>query len=180
MLPVADISTGITSAIQNLVFECMRSWVNAGELTASTLAQTEPLKYAFEALKSGALFEEAVDLTYVMVHEMQEIDDNMDVTQHIVPWLISLHPLRSATTKTRSPSSCICSPRRARNTGCSSYNTRRCSYCLFKLSPSVQRAPISLTCPFWYCPRSPRGHASTNPWATDVRCVNPRRHHLPH
>ena len=82
----------------------------------------------------------------------------MGVTQHIVPRLISLHLLRSVTTKTRSPSSRGCSPRRARNTGCLSYSTRICLYCSSKPSPSVQRAPISLTRPFWYCLDQPLGN----------------------
>ena len=70
----------------------MRGWVNAGELTAPSFAQTPLLGYAFEALKSDALFEEAADLICDVVHETQEIDDNMDVIQLIVPRLIALQP----------------------------------------------------------------------------------------
>jgi transportin-3 len=96
MPPVTDRSTGITPTIQNLVFECVRGWVNAGELTATSLAQTPLLGYAFEALKSDALFEEAADLICDVVHETQEIDDNTDVIQLIVPRLIALQPQLAA------------------------------------------------------------------------------------
>src|SRR5258707_15768301 len=96
MFTVADCSIGVTPAIQNLVFECVRGWVNSGELAVSTLAQTALLGFAFEALKSDALFEEAADLICDVVHETQEIDENMDVIQLIVPRLIALQPQLAA------------------------------------------------------------------------------------
>ena len=66
--------------------------MNAGELAASSLAQTSLLGIAFDALKSDALFEEAADLICDVVHETQEIDDSMDVIQLIVLRLITLRP----------------------------------------------------------------------------------------
>ena len=74
------------------MFECAHGWVNAGELAASSLAQTPLLGIAFDALKSDTLFEEAADLICDVVHETQEIDDNMDVIQLIVLRLITLRP----------------------------------------------------------------------------------------
>ena len=74
------------------MFECAHGWVNAGELAASSLAQTPLLGIAFDALKSDALFEEAADLICDVVHETQEIDDNMGRDPAHCPTLITLRP----------------------------------------------------------------------------------------
>ena len=56
----------------------------------SDLAKTPLFSYAFEALASDALFDVAVDVICQIIHETQEIDDNMAVIQLIVPRIIAL------------------------------------------------------------------------------------------
>lgn len=74
------------------MFNCLRSWLTAGEVNASALAETPLFAYAFEALGSDDLFDVAVDVICDLIHETQEIDDNMDVIQLIVPRVIALQP----------------------------------------------------------------------------------------
>jgi transportin-3 len=56
------------------------------------VAVTPLFTYAFEALASDELFDSAVDVLCDLIHETQEIDDNMDVIQLIVPRVIALRP----------------------------------------------------------------------------------------
>lgn len=74
------------------MFSCLRSWLIAGEVSASELSETPLLAYAFEALGSDELFDVAVDVICDLIHETQEIDDNMDVIELIVPRIIGLKP----------------------------------------------------------------------------------------
>ncbi|EIN14130.1 ARM repeat-containing protein [Punctularia strigosozonata HHB-11173 SS5] len=83
---------GVTHTVQAQVFSCLKSWVYAGEIGASEVAQTPLFTYAFEALASDELFDPAVDVLCELIHETQEIDDNMDVIQIIVPHVIALRP----------------------------------------------------------------------------------------
>ncbi|KAF9015064.1 armadillo-type protein [Cyathus striatus] len=83
---------GITLAIQTQIFQCLRSWLLAGEVNPSELAETPLFAFAFEALASDELFDSAVDVICEMIHETQEIDDNMPVIQLIVPRVIALKP----------------------------------------------------------------------------------------
>ena len=87
------LSQGVTPAVQLEIFRCLSNWLIAGEITASSLAQTPLLDYAFQALASDDLFETAVDVICDIVHETQEIDDNKDVIEVIVPRVIGLKPL---------------------------------------------------------------------------------------
>ncbi|KAH8102540.1 ARM repeat-containing protein [Cristinia sonorae] len=81
---------GVTFAVQTQVFQCLSSWLAAGEITAAQLAQTPLLSYAFDALASEDLFDTAVILVCDIIHETQEIDDNMPVIELIVPRVIAL------------------------------------------------------------------------------------------
>lgn len=55
---------------------------------------TSPLLgFAFEALSSEQLFDAVVELICDIIHETQEIDDNMPLIELIVPRVISLKPL---------------------------------------------------------------------------------------
>ncbi|KAI0687777.1 ARM repeat-containing protein [Cytidiella melzeri] len=83
---------GATYAVQTQVFNCLSSWLASGEVTAMSLAKTPLLTYAFEALASEDLFEAAVTVICDLIHETQEIEDNMPVIEVIVPRVISLKP----------------------------------------------------------------------------------------
>lgn len=76
----------------------MYSWLVAGEIAVSDFAETPLFTYAFEALASETLFDAAVDVICQMIHETQEIEDNMVSIQLIVPRVIAL---RSAIAKER-------------------------------------------------------------------------------
>ncbi|KIR32111.1 transportin-3 [Cryptococcus deuterogattii MMRL2647] len=81
---------GVTTPIQISVFEALRSWLQAGEVTASQVAATPLFSAAFSALASDQLFDAAVDLLCDLIHETQELNDNMTVVQEIVPRVIAL------------------------------------------------------------------------------------------
>jgi transportin-3 len=75
------------------VFSCLRSWLVAGEVRATELAETPLFPYIFEALASEDLFDAAVDVICDLIHETQELDENMPVVRLIVPRVIALKPL---------------------------------------------------------------------------------------
>ncbi|GLB36066.1 putative ARM repeat-containing protein [Lyophyllum shimeji] len=85
-------ATGVTNDVQTQVFNCLRSWLVAGEVSAAALAESPLFAFAFEALASDALFDAAVDVICELIHETQEIDENMAVIQLIVPRVIALRP----------------------------------------------------------------------------------------
>lgn len=70
----------------------MSSWLASGEVAAVSLAHTPLLPYAFEALNSDDLFDAAVGVVCDLIHETQEVEDNMSVIELIVPRVISLKP----------------------------------------------------------------------------------------
>lgn len=79
--------------MQSQIFHCLRSWLVAGEVSAADLADSPLFAFSFEALASDDLFDAAVDVICELIHETQEIDDNMPVIELIVPRVISLKPL---------------------------------------------------------------------------------------
>ena len=81
---------GITSQIQSSVFETLRSWLQAGEVMASQVAHTPLFAAAFEALALDALFDAAVDVICDLIHETQEVQDNVEIIQQIVPRVVAL------------------------------------------------------------------------------------------
>ena len=83
---------GVTPAIQETVFHCLRSWLKAGEVTANQLATTPLLALAFQALESDALFDVAVDVLCDLIHETQEIEENQSVIQMLLPRIEALRP----------------------------------------------------------------------------------------
>jgi transportin-3 len=85
-------ASGVTSVVQNQVFRCLRSWLLAGEINIQELSETALFGFAFEALASDVLFDSAVDVLCELIHETQEIDDNMPVIELIVPRVIALKP----------------------------------------------------------------------------------------
>lgn len=84
---------GVTSEIQSQIFACLRSWIVSGEVNLSDLASSPLLGFAFEAISSDQLFDSAVELICDIIHETQEIDDNMPLIELIVPRVIALKPL---------------------------------------------------------------------------------------
>ncbi|KAK8864138.1 hypothetical protein IAR55_001384 [Kwoniella newhampshirensis] len=85
-------ATGITTQIQISVFETLQSWLKAGEVMAGQVAQTPLFNAAFEALSSDQLFDAAVDVLCDLIHETQEVEDNVEVVQQIVPRVVALRP----------------------------------------------------------------------------------------
>jgi len=83
---------GVTSVVQSQLFNCLRSWLVAGEVNTADLAKTPLFGFAFEALASDDLFDAAVDVICELIHETQEIDENMPVIELIVPRVIALRP----------------------------------------------------------------------------------------
>ncbi|KAG0141932.1 hypothetical protein CROQUDRAFT_67819 [Cronartium quercuum f. sp. fusiforme G11] len=81
---------GITSAIKCQVFKCLSAWLRAGEVAASVVGTPNILSSAFEALSDDILFEDAVDVIVDLIHETQEINDNMALIERIVTCLIAL------------------------------------------------------------------------------------------
>lgn len=84
--------SGLTEQITTSIFETLSSWLSAGEIIPSQVAQTPLFDIAFSSLSSDQLFDSAVDLLCDLIHETQEIDDNVDVIQSIVPRLVALRP----------------------------------------------------------------------------------------
>ncbi|KAJ7225605.1 armadillo-type protein, partial [Mycena pura] len=85
-------ATGVTSAVQSQVFQCLRNWLVAGEVRVTDLTKTPLFACAFEALASDDLFDSVVDVICELIHETQEIDENMPAIELVVPRLIALKP----------------------------------------------------------------------------------------
>lgn len=87
-----DLLSGVTVTVQSQVFGCLRSWLIAGEVDTSTFANSPLFGFVFEALASDELFDSAVDVLCELIHETQEIDENMPVIELIVPRVLALKP----------------------------------------------------------------------------------------
>jgi len=85
-------ATGVSPVVQSQIFICLRSWLVAGEINTADLTKTPLFGFAFEALASDELFDAAVDVICELIHETQEVDDNMPVIELIVPRVIALRP----------------------------------------------------------------------------------------
>ncbi|EJC97473.1 Xpo1-domain-containing protein, partial [Fomitiporia mediterranea MF3/22] len=85
-------ASGVTTALQSQILYCLRSWVIAGEILPSAVAETPLLGFAFDALESDDLFDAAVDVLCEVIHETQEVDENMAVIEVIIPKLVELKP----------------------------------------------------------------------------------------
>ncbi|KAG8932286.1 Nuclear import receptor [Tulasnella sp. 418] len=92
-------AAGVTSTVQTQILKCLRSWINVGEISAGMLAETPLFQFAFECLAFDALFDPAVDMICDLIHETQEVDDNLDVIKQIVPLLVQLRPVLAAAQK---------------------------------------------------------------------------------
>ncbi len=74
------------------MFNCLRSWLVAGEISPAVLTKTALFSFAFDALASEQLFDSAVNVICDLIHETQEVDANMPVIELIVPRVIALKP----------------------------------------------------------------------------------------
>lgn len=70
----------------------MRAWLRAGEFPVLAVAQSPLFAAMFDALGPDDLFDAAVDVICDLVHETQEIQDNPDIVQQILPRIIALRP----------------------------------------------------------------------------------------
>ncbi|KAH7928534.1 ARM repeat-containing protein [Leucogyrophana mollusca] len=83
-------ASGVTHTVQSQIFNCLRSWLIAGEVDMPSFAKTPLFAFTFQALDSDDLFDCAVDVVCELIHETQEIDENMPVIEQIVPRVIAL------------------------------------------------------------------------------------------
>ena len=83
---------GVTRAIQVAIFACLGAWLRAGEISASQLAATPLLAFAFEALASDELFDVAVDVVCDIINETQEVGENRQVIEALLPRIHALRP----------------------------------------------------------------------------------------
>jgi transportin-3 len=79
-------------AVQNQVFRCLRSWLVAGEVSALSVADVPLFDFCFEALASDQLFDASVDVVCDIIHETQEVDENMPAIERIMPRVVALRP----------------------------------------------------------------------------------------
>ncbi|KAL9941135.1 hypothetical protein V8E36_000623 [Tilletia maclaganii] len=83
---------GVTSQVQNGVLSCLASWLKSGEVAVASVAASPLFDLCFQALNSDELFDVATDCICDLIHETQEVHDNMAVIELIVP---RLAPLRN-------------------------------------------------------------------------------------
>ncbi|KAI0673417.1 ARM repeat-containing protein [Trametes maxima] len=83
---------GVTLSIQTQIFYALSSWLTAGEIVAMSLLNSPLISYSFQALSSEDLFDSAVSVVCDLIHETQEVEDNMPVIEVIVPFVIALKP----------------------------------------------------------------------------------------
>lgn len=68
----------------------MNQWLRSGDVLARHVVPTPLFPAAFEALSSDQLFESAVDVIVGLIHETQEVEENGDSIQAIIPRVIAL------------------------------------------------------------------------------------------
>ena len=90
------IREGVTEQVQAQILYCLRSWLVAGEIPVINIAKTPLFTCSFDALESSRLFDAAVDVVCDIIHETQEIDENMSSIELIVDRLVQLRPKISA------------------------------------------------------------------------------------
>ena len=62
-------------------------------MDVGSLAESSLFSWSFQALTSDSLFDAAVDVICDIIHETQEVDDNMGVIQLIVQQLLAIKPM---------------------------------------------------------------------------------------
>lgn len=82
--------SGITSQIQNAIFSCLTSWLKAGEISVPGLMATPLFGLSFDSLLNEELFDVGVEAVCDIINETQEVEDNAEAIQLIVPRLLPL------------------------------------------------------------------------------------------
>lgn len=90
--PPPSLPAGITTQLHNQCFATLGAWLRTGQTRAASLAGTPVLASAFAALANDELFDNAVDVVVDIIHETQELQENVAVIQEIVPRLTALGP----------------------------------------------------------------------------------------
>ncbi len=67
--------SGLTSQIQTGIFQCLRSWLKSGEVSAGQMADTPLFDLSFDALASDELFDVATDVVCDLINETQEVEE---------------------------------------------------------------------------------------------------------
>ncbi|KAG8901213.1 Nuclear import receptor [Tulasnella sp. 403] len=96
LLTMYSQAVGVTPVVQGQIFKCIKSWLQTGEVTPSMITDTPLFQITFDGLEYDELFESVVDVICGLIHETQEIDDNMPVIQAILPRLVALRPKLTA------------------------------------------------------------------------------------
>lgn len=81
---------GLTTDIQNALLSCLASWLRAGEVGVQGLLESPLFNMSFDSLMNEQLFDVAVDVVCDIIHETQEVHDNQQAIQMIVPRLLPL------------------------------------------------------------------------------------------
>lgn len=68
----------------------MRNWLIAGEIDVNEFVKTSLFSFIFNSLDSEQLFDAAVEVVCELIHETQEVYDNMNAIEVIIPRLIVL------------------------------------------------------------------------------------------
>ncbi|KAK4333544.1 mRNA transport regulator MTR10 [Rhodotorula toruloides] len=81
---------GITAGLHNQCFATLGAWLRTGQIRAGSLAGTPVLASAFSSLSNDQLFDNAVDVLVDIIHETQELQENIAIIQEIMPRLTAL------------------------------------------------------------------------------------------
>ncbi|KAJ8296639.1 hypothetical protein OF846_000989 [Rhodotorula toruloides] len=81
---------GITAGLHNQCFATLGAWLRTGQIRAGSLAGTPILASAFSSLSNDQLFDNAVDVLVDIIHETQELQENIAIIQEIMPRLTAL------------------------------------------------------------------------------------------
>ena len=87
---------GVTAKVRQQTLQCLASWLRAGEIIPALVQDSPFFDFAFTSLSNDELFDNSIDLLCDLIHETQEIGDNMGVIQAIVPRLVQLRPSMAA------------------------------------------------------------------------------------
>lgn len=84
--------TGVNAKVQQQTLECLASWLRAAEIMPASVQSSPFFDFAFNSLGDPTLFDMSINLICDLIHETQEIGDNLTVIQAIVPRLVALRP----------------------------------------------------------------------------------------
>ena len=82
--------------LRTALFDTLKSWIEAGELSASQIVNSPLFDSLFHALSDSDLSEFAIPALCAVIHETQELQDNVEVIQKIIARLIEIRPILDA------------------------------------------------------------------------------------